>query len=95
MKGRKKVMTFSLQSFPIQNQTITPNFFFKNPKYYYRLNPKHVSLSNELQSQLQKLTHNLYNYTKIILDELIMKQKSKLKTLKILASEGKYLCLTF
>jgi hypothetical protein len=61
-----KVMTFSLQSFPIQNQTITPNFFFKNPKYYYRFNPKHVSLSKELQPQLQNLTHNLDNYTKTI-----------------------------
>jgi hypothetical protein len=60
----------SLQSFPTLNQTITPNIK-KAPKYCYRLNPKHVPLSKELQPQLQ----NLENYTKIILDELIMNNK--------------------
>jgi hypothetical protein len=88
-------MTLSLQSFPTLNQTITPIIIFKNLKYCYRLNPKHVPLSKELQLQLQNLTHNLDNYTKIILDELIMNLKSKLKKINFLTSEGKYLFLTF
>jgi hypothetical protein len=57
----------------LSNPKSNHNYYnIKNFKYCYRLNPKTCTIFKELQPQLQNLTHNLENYTKIILNEIIM-----------------------